>query len=223
MTALSDLARFYSLLSRLSGPAGQGRTLGEYSGGPSWPARGVYFFFEPGEYRTLPSLGPRVVRVGTHAVGAGAKSSLWGRLRLHRGTKAGNGSHRSSIFRHHVGAAILQSEGRELATWQDKRSPADKALERVHEQLVSRRIGAMSIVWVEVPDAPGPESDRALIERQTIALLSNHRQPLDPPSAGWLGRSSVDARIAESGLWNLNHVDGKYDPGFLDVLERYIE
>lgn len=209
-------------MSRLSGPAGQGRILGECSGGPTWPARGVYFFFEHGEHRRSAPLASRVVRVGTHAVGAGAKSSLWGRLRMHRGTKAGSGSHRSSIFRHHVGVALLRLEGRDLATWHDKKSPKEKAEERAHELEVSRRICAMSVLWVNVSDLPGPTSDRAVIERNAIALLSNGREPLDLPSASWLGRSSADARIAQSGLWNLNHVDGQYDPAFLDVLERHV-
>lgn len=222
MTPAHDLGRLYSLLERLAEATGQGRRLGDCVGGNGWPARGVYFIFEPGEHRSAAPSVARVVRVGTHAVGAGAKSSLWGRLRMHRGTKAGNGSHRSSIFRHHVGAAILRSEGRQLATWHDKKSPDEKALERAHEQAVSQRICAMSVLWVNVPDAPGPGSDRALIEKNAIALLSNGRKPMDPPSTGWLGRSSADARIAQSGLWNLNHVDGSYDAAFLDVLEQHV-
>jgi len=200
-------------MSRLSGSPGQGRALGDCVGGPSWPTRGVYFFFEPGEYRSSPSAVSRVVRVGTHAVGAGAKSSLWGRLRMHRGTKAGSGSHRSSIFRHHVGVALLRLEGRDLATWHDKKSPKENSEERAHELEVSRRICAMSVLWVNVPDLPGPTSDRAVIERNAIALLSNKLNPLDPPSNEWLGRSSVDpADSTKRSVWNLDHVERDYDP-----------
>lgn len=110
-----------------------------------------------------------------------------------------------------------------MATWHDKKSPKEKAEERDHELEVSRRICAMSVLWVSVPDLPGPTSDRAVIERNAIALLSNKLNPLDPPSNEWLGRSSADPRIVRSGLWNLNHVDGHYEPGFLDVLDRYID
>jgi hypothetical protein len=37
----------------------------------SWPRRGVYFFFENGEMRSETGTGPRVVRVGTHAMRSG--------------------------------------------------------------------------------------------------------------------------------------------------------
>src|SRR5262245_23190275 len=112
-----DVDRFYSLLTRLSGSMFQGRTLSESHGRScKWPNRGIYFFFEPGEFRVEPD-ALRIVRVGTHAVGAGAKSTLWGRLRAHRGGKDGGGNHRGSIFRLHVGAALLAAHGSSLPTW----------------------------------------------------------------------------------------------------------
>src|SRR3546814_948865 len=43
--------------------------------------------------------GHRVVRIGTHALRAGATSTLRGRLRQHSGSHSGSGSHRGSIFR----------------------------------------------------------------------------------------------------------------------------
>ena len=74
------------------------------------PRRGVYFFFEPGELRE-DGRTPRVVRVGTHAVSAGSRTTLWTRLRDHRGhvigRHVGGGNHRASIFRRHVGSALL--------------------------------------------------------------------------------------------------------------------
>jgi hypothetical protein len=53
-------------------------------------SRGIYFFFEEGELRE-DGKERRVTRVGTHAVGAGAKTSLWSRLRTHRGFSDGRG------------------------------------------------------------------------------------------------------------------------------------
>ena len=56
--------------------------------------------------------GFRVVRVGTHALKAGSKSTLWGRLSQHRGTaRAGGGNHRGSIFRLLVGIALARRSG----------------------------------------------------------------------------------------------------------------
>jgi hypothetical protein len=91
------------------------------------------------------------------------------------------------------------------------------------EQHVSAYICAMPFLWLAIEDAPGPESGRAAIERNSIALLSNYRKPaIDPPSLEWLGRSSDRERVRESGLWNNNHVDKSYDPAFLTLLLQLV-
>ncbi len=219
-----DLERFYALLARLEEQPGQGRRLADHTGRSAWPARGVYFFREPGESRAVRPGVSRVVRVGTHAVSANSKSTLWGRLRTHRGARKGGGNHRSSIFRLHVGAAMLARDGADLPTW-GIGSSALKPIhvgEASHERHVSAYIGAMSVLWVEVPDEPGPESARAFVERNAIALLSNEFSPVDPPSGDWLGLNSPCKEIRRSGLWNLDHVERRYEPGFLDVIESFV-
>ena len=80
----------------------------------------------------------------------------------------------------------------------------------------------MSILWLDIADEPGPLSQRAYIERNAIALLSNDLSPFDPPSETWLGLHSARDDIRTSGLWNLNHVREQYDPKFLDVFEQLI-
>lgn len=222
MSDLEDhLDRFYTLLARLEAVSPQGRRLDEQSGRSPWPARGVYFFREPGETRNRTPAMPPVVRVGTHAVSTGSKSKLWGRLRTHRGGKAGNGNHRGSIFRLHVGAALLARDGLSLATWGQRSSAphAIRATEAFLEKRVSEHIGCMSVLWVDVPDEPGPASMRSFIERNAIALLSNRCRPFDRPSDGWLGNFSPRGEIRRSTLWNLNYVDEECDTTFLDVLE----
>lgn len=62
-----DLDRFYALLDRLRDRQGGYRHLRDCTARTGRPARGVYFFFEPGEYRAGGEQ-LRVVRVGTHAV-----------------------------------------------------------------------------------------------------------------------------------------------------------
>lgn len=219
-----SLERFYDLLVRLLGLDGQGKPLREYTGQANWPERGVYFFMEPGEYRKG-SRSPRVVRVGTHALGKGAKSRLWGRLRAHRGSMDGRGNHRGSIFRLHVGAALLNRHSTELPTWGVGQSAARaiRDAEITHEKRVSAHIGEMPIAWVSVPDAPGPGSARGVVERNAIALLSNKLDPLDPPGEGWLGLESERSEIQRSGLWNLNHVADDCDVAFLDLMEGLVE
>lgn len=56
-----------------------------------WPARGVYFFREPGESRIHTGGGPRIVRVGAHALTATSRTKLWDRLSQHKGQQGGGG------------------------------------------------------------------------------------------------------------------------------------
>ena len=223
----AQLEEFYSLLEEVSDRRGGPRTLGECHGRMGWPRRGVYFFFEPGECREDLAT-PRVVRVGTHALRP-SSSTLWGRLSQHRGSTAGGlpggGNHRGSIFRRHVGEALLASSEYppEISdTWgRGSSAPQEvRALEYPLERDVSRYIRAMPFLWVEVADPPSPASERGLIERGAIALLSNFAQPpIDPPSSTWLGRRSARAAIRSSGLWNVNHVrDRPSDDRFLVAL-----
>jgi hypothetical protein len=233
--AMRGTSRFYELLARLEGMPLQGASLASILAGAALPSRGVYFFREAGELFPQSTAGsaalPRVTRVGTHAVSTGSKSTLRARLRAHLGAKSGSGNHRSSIFRLHVGNALLGMEGRTLATW-GVGSVAPKALrdsgdakvaEAVLERRVSMLIGAMPVLWVNVPDDPGPASERAVIERGAIALLSNNLAPLAAPSISWLGRHSIREEIRASGLWNLRHVEDRSGLAFLDVLERAVE
>jgi hypothetical protein len=218
-----DLVAFYDLLDRLSALPGQGGPLGEYTGRMCWPARGVYFFREPGE--SCADERPRIVRVGTHGLGRGSKSKLWGRLRAHRGSVDGRGNHRGSIFRLHVGMALNgKTTSPAPETWGEGQSAPRHVRdgEVEHERRVSAQLGAMPILWVAIPDEPGPGSERGLVERNSIALLSNRKYPVEAPSESWLGGLSPRSEIRESGLWNLNHVDESYDKGFLNRLEHHV-
>jgi hypothetical protein len=88
---------------------------------------------------------------------------------------------------------------------------------------VSTVIGLMPFLWLEVNDTPGIASDRAYLERNCIALLSNFgKEPIDAPSEHWLGSCSPQETIRKSGLWNTNHVGDTYTPTFLDALEKYV-
>ena len=214
----ADVDRLYDLLGRLVA-AHPPRRLAAAAKSDGWPERGIYFFFEPGELREDGT--PRVVRIGTHALKEGATSTLWGRLAQHRGTiTPKGGAHRSSIFRTLVGTALAQ-DALPLG-WGDadaQRTSAEQPLEAA----VSDHIGAMEVVWLDIPDDPGPQSLRGVIERGAIALLSNlGKAPIDPASAQWLGHRCNRSRVRGSGLWNNNHVDEDYDPAFLDRFEDLI-
>ena len=223
MTMLDD---FYDLLDELHQRLGGTRVLADCDGRQDWPQRGVYFFFEPGEVRA--DGRPRVVRVGTHALTSGSSTTLWKRLSQHRGhlggSHAGGGNHRGSIFRHHVGTALFARDGDPLGlatSWSDRKQRNNA--EHPHEVKVSHHIGSMPFLWLAVDDPPGPSSDRGVIERGAIALLSApSSRAADQPSPGWLGRFSDRPAITSSGLWNVNHVGDRIDTTFMDSLERNI-
>jgi hypothetical protein len=170
------LTRFYSLLDRLSDKIGGARRLADCSGQMIWPKRGVYFFQEDGENRSDTGAGPRIVRAGTHAVRADSRATLWKRLCQHRGSlKSGGGNHRGSVFRLLVGEALIQKEHLVCQTWLDKVATAQaRKTENDLECRVSRTIGNMRFLWLAIDDDPGPQSLRAYIERNSIALLSNY-------------------------------------------------
>lgn len=81
----------------------------------------------------------------------------------------------------------------------------------------------MTVLWLRISDEPGPQSMRAFIERNAIALLSNEMHPHDPPSDAWLGRYSLRPEIRQSGLWNVNHVAEAVSANFLFELETLID
>ena len=94
----------------------------------------------------------------------------------------------------------------------------------VVELCISKYIGQMPFLWLDVRDDPGPNSKRGFIERNAIALLSNYGRPaVDGPSTEWLGQYSNRERVRRSGLWNSNHVDEAYDSSFLDEMELRID
>ena len=231
MNRVADVNRLYALLGVLRDRLGGYRYLHDCSAQDGWPRRGVYFFFENGEEREVGGL--RVVRVGTHALGARSRPTLWDRLRQHRETSSGGfadgGSHRSSVFRRHVGDALLIRD-RALPdvireSWGQGSSASRETRQHEHDvqRAVSHHIGRMPLLWLAVPDPPGPGSDRARIEAGAIALLSNRGNgPTDPPSSAWLGRYAARPALRESGLWNVNHVDDDYDRVVLDSLEAYV-
>lgn len=223
-----DLQRLYDLLEKLQARTGFRRleTARVHDG---WPEQGVYFFFEEGETRE-DGKSLRVVRVGTHAINGQSRTTLWKRLSQHQGTiggaNPGGGNHRGSVFRDHVGRALIARGDIVNETWEHAHAtPEERSAEWPAECRVSRHIRPMPFLWLSVPGAPGPGCPRAYIERNSIALLSNRdkTEKLDPPSEKWLGNHSPNPAILGSGLWNVNHVEEGYDPSFLDTFERLVE
>lgn len=236
MSREADLDRFYDLLATLERRVGGTRKLKRCTGYLDWPDRGVYFFLEPGETRAATDQ-LRVTRVGTHAVSTGSSTTLWNRLKQHYGTGSGSdahphgGNHRGSVYRKRVGEAILEKHALhdDYPAWGERwsRIDRDRSALRDEEYILERRVSAylreQPFLWVALDDEPGPDSDRARLERNALALLGNVGvRTVDPRRDDWLGRHSRSRSIRESGLWNVNHVDEEYDPDFLGLFERAV-
>lgn len=214
--------KFYSLLSDLNARIGGYRKLKDCTGTLKWPDQGIYFFFNPAEKRLCDDL-LRVVRVGTHALVQGKKTTLWRRLYQHRGTLSGGGNHRGSIFRKHIGEALIIRDNwppfvREK--W-GVGSSANKELREIecpYENKVSCYLGNLFVLWLPVEGLDSYKM-RSYLERNSIALLVHSA---DVPSENWLGNYSPNELIRKSGLWNVNHVHESIDKDFLDVLSDFV-
>lgn len=143
----------------------------------------------------------------------------------HRGGQNGGGNHRGSVFRKHVGRAIIARDGLQdqYPRWNEGSSAARDVVQSEFEleQQVTRFIGDMGVAWIAVPDEPDPRSDRHLIEQSSIALLASKGHAADPSSAAWLGRHAPAAAIRASGLWNVRHVGETPRLEFFDRLEAH--
>jgi len=233
-TALQELyAKFGELQKQTDGPY----YLSECDGHQNWPDRGIYLFFtHDSDLVNDPPSAWTVARIGTVGVSKGSSNNLWGRLRQHRGnekgTYAGGGNHRGSIFRLHVGAAMIERDGLhdQYPRWGEKHSdwPDDvdttSVREQEHplEQRVSEYIGSLPFLVLDVPGEPGPQSDRASIEQRLISTFSFHHRTHDLGDDDWLGVDSPKPEIFRSRLWNINHVEGFASADVVYDVDKYI-
>ncbi|HEY5063282.1 MAG TPA: hypothetical protein VIJ04_00425 [Xanthobacteraceae bacterium] len=187
------------------------------------PKQGVYFFFDDSERTEFSNAVPRLVRVGTHGVSAGSTATLRNRLRTHLGTKLGAGNHRASVFRLHIGRAIIERDRIQVQYphWGKGQSAPKEVTDKETplEHQVSEYIGKLRVLFIPVMDSAGTNSMRATIERQFISMFTENLCPIEEISPSWLGRFSDKATIRDSGLWNVRDVGGEYDPKFTPFLD----
>ena len=217
------IAKAYRLFETISKPRGLPRLRDLLN--EDLPSHGVYFFFDDLEATSFSSSIPRLVRVGTHGVSLGSVATLRNRLRTHFGTQAGTGNHRASVFRLHVGRAIIERERLhvEFPHWGKGQSAAREIvdMEIPMERRVSEYIGDLRVLNIPVLDTASTSSMRATIERQFIAMFTANFCAIESSSIEWLGHYSDKRTIRETGLWNVRDVGEKYDIKFLTFLETY--
>jgi hypothetical protein len=167
----------------------------------SLPENGIYVFFEREESVEIDGVvRDRIVRVGTHR----GDSRLRRRLRQHYGGIERLGTNkRASVFRRHVGAALMRRKDPQdprLSDWLRSKSRGAHEVE-VWVSKVLRESFTFRCVRVDSAAA------RLSLESGLIALLAQH--PIGEPTPEWLGHHAAAGAIRLSGLWNTQHVSGE--------------
>lgn len=177
-------------------------TLPRYSFGQlddAVPADGVYFLFELGEEGHE---GKRIVRIGSHT----GKGNLAARLREHVRLNKDR-----SIFRKHIGRALLQQDNDPyLAVWNLDLTTRKARTEQGHRLDKAKQAGIEDAVSAYIHNTfsivvlPASDSEAACrLEERCIGTVSSCSRC--SPSKSWLGKHA-DSRIAQSGLWQIMHL-----------------
>ena len=178
------LNKFYELINKLE----KFESIDEFLKSEQKYSKGVYFLFDPAE--KINNGYNRIIRVGSHGLSAGVKSNLKGRLRQHKGFINGGGNRRASVFRRHVGNAIIKKENF------DENQVRDEVLEK----MISDYINSLPLAVLLFED---DADKRRIFEKNSIRILSNCSENFNKD---WLGSFSIDEKISKSGLWNIQHV-----------------
>lgn len=168
------------------------------------PLNGIYVLFEKGEEGHQ---GERIVRIGSHT----GDDNLPSRLKEH----FINENKDRSIFRKNIGRALLNRDGDPFLTqWnydltsrtgREKYGPLiDRGRQQDIEQQVTRYICQNLSFCVF------PVKEKALrlnMEAMAIATISKCNDCR--ASEQWLGRFSPLPKISKSGLWQVQHLEGR--------------
>jgi hypothetical protein len=222
---MREVTKLYSMLNNPELLKKQLKNIRQIKDSRTLPHRGLYIFYLPQDRRMFSPSNLRIVRVGTHAVSAGSSSSLWQRLKTHKGKEDGTGNHRASIFRLHIGTALIERDNLDCPSWAIGNSTNSELMEKEMEieRKVSDYIGRMSVLCLLIDDPPSKISDRAYLEQNIIALLSGSIGPVDFADESWLGYYCTNHAVRRSALWNVDHTDKEYDPEFFQVLQTYVD
>lgn len=173
----------------------EGLPLFDYSyDAKSLPKNGIYFFYENGEQCEIGGMiTDRIVRIGTHH----ADNRFRDRIRNHY-----KGNKNSSVFRTHMGSAIINRNGTSIINineWMKHMTPTNNDLEELITKYFKENF-RFRCISVE------SENERLYLEERLIATLSHGNYP---PSNHWLGHFAERKEISNFGLWNVQHTNSK--------------
>lgn len=222
---IDNVKRLYNNVYNVAEKTGGIKLFKDCDGKKYWPQKGLYFIFDMSESCFIAQKPNKIIRIGTHAVSKGSKSTLWHRLKTHKGLNNGGGAHRSSVFRLHIGNALINKHNLHFPTWAIGQSASmeTRKTEEELEQLVSEYISKLGIVVLDIDDPSSATSDRAIIEKNTIALLSCINYSFDFSSTNWLGHYSNKQEIRKSSLWNVNYCNSDFDNVLFTLLDKYVD
>lgn len=162
------------------------------------PANGIYVFYEKGETCLLNGRETdRIVRIGTHK----SDGRFPSRIRQHYGpVKSFGGNKNSSVFRKHVGSALMIRNNPEDIRLKDWITQDGPTFGEIEEQVSRKLRNNFTFVCFSVDT----KDERLDIESGLIALLA--QSPLGQPSENWLGKYATRPEIGRSGLWNTQHI-----------------
>ena len=134
------------------------------------------------------------------------------------------GNHRASVFRLHVGEAIIRRDNlrARFPEW-GKNQNAERPIvegERELEGLVTSYISRLQLQCIEVTDRASKNSARSTIEKSSIALFTERLVPVEPPSSSWLGLHSAHESIVRTGLWNVRDTGKKADFQVIELISN---
>ena len=168
------------------------------------PDNGIYIIFERGEkFRDF----DRIVRIGTHT----GSNQLYSRLKEHFIKKNKN----RSIFRKNIGRCMLNKERNPyLRVWNLDTTTAEERkansswvdieFEKQMEEQISNYIQENLSFCVFKVDS---KEDRLFWESKIASTLAQVNDIV--PSCAWLGNYSPKEKIKESGLWQVNGLEGE--------------
>jgi hypothetical protein len=179
------------------------------------PENGIYFFYEKGEVWGHGGKRPGIVRVGTHNDGNFqsriAEHFLLNERKMDFDAKS-SPPHDRSVFRKHIGRALLHGAGDSyLEIWNKdfmerenirkfghKRDIAkEKKIERAATEIIRSNF---SFRFIKISE----QGTRKDLEKRLIGTLA--QCGVCQASPRWLGLDSPKKQIRESGLWLVQHL-----------------